>query len=47
MDNYESNYIVLRVILGFCLSDINNLMSLWYYCILLPEEEEEEEEEEE
>ena len=40
MDDYESNYIVLRIILGSYLSDINKLMPLWYYGILLPEEEE-------
>ena len=39
MKNYESNCIVLRTILGSCLSDINKLMSLWYYVIILPEEE--------
>ena len=40
MENYESNCIILRVILGSCLYDINKLMPLWYYGILLPEEEE-------
>ena len=39
MDDYESNCIVLRTILGSCLSDINKLMPLWYYGILLPEKE--------
>ena len=34
MDNYESNYIVLRTILGPFLSDINKLMSLWYYSVI-------------
>ena len=38
MDIYESNCIVLRSILVFCLSDINKLIPLWYYGILLPEE---------
>ena len=38
MDNYESKYIVLRPILGSCLSDINKSMPLWYYGILLPKE---------
>ena len=41
MDDCESNCIVLRSILGPCLSDINKLMSLWHYGILLPEEAEE------
>ena len=41
MDDCESNCIVLRSILGPCLSDINKLMSLWQYGILLPEEAEE------
>ena len=40
MDDYESNCIVLRSILGSCLSNINKLIPLWYYDILLPEEEE-------
>ena len=39
MENYEFNCIILRVILGSCLYDINKLMPLWYYGILLPEEE--------
>ena len=43
MDNYESNYIILRAILGSCFSDINKLIPLWQYGVLLPEEEEEEE----
>ena len=34
MDDYKSNCIVLRTILGSCLSDINKLMTLWYYGIL-------------
>ena len=41
MDNYESNSIVLRAILGFCLSSINKLTPLQYYGIPLPEEKEE------
>ena len=40
MDNYESNCIVLRTILGFCLSGINKFMPLWHYSILLLEEKE-------
>ena len=40
MDDDESNCIVLRTILGSCLSDINKLMLLWHYGILLLEEEE-------
>ena len=39
MDNYESNCIVLRVILSSCLSSINKLLPLWHYGILLPKEE--------
>ena len=39
MYNYEFNCIVLRAILGSCLSSIDKLMILWYYGILLPEEE--------
>ena len=41
MDDYESNCIVLRSILGSCLSDINKLMPLWHYGIILPETAEE------
>ena len=41
MDDYESNCIVLRSILGSYLSNINKLMPLWHYGILLPEEAEE------
>ena len=37
MDDYESNCIVLRSILGSYLSDINKLMPLWHYGIILPE----------
>ena len=40
MEDCEANCIVLRSLLGFCLSDINKLMPLWYYGILLTEEEE-------
>ena len=40
MDNYESNCIILRTILGSFLSDINKLTILWPYSILLPEGEE-------
>ena len=39
MYNYEFNCIVLRAILGSCLSSIDKLMILWYYGMLLPEEE--------
>ena len=41
MDDYESNCVVLRSILGSYLSDINKLMSLWHYGILLPKAAEE------
>ena len=41
MDDYESNCIAVRSILGSCLSDINKLMPLWYYGIILPEAAEE------
>ena len=40
MDDCEANCVVIRSLLGSCLSDINNNMSLWHYGILLPEEEE-------
>ena len=40
MKDCEANCIVLRSLLGSCLSDINKLMPLWYYGILLPKEEE-------
>ena len=40
MDDCKANYVVIRSLLGSCLSDINNNMSLWHYGILLPEEEE-------
>ena len=39
MEDCEANCIVLRSLLGSCLSDINKLMSLWYYSILLSKEE--------
>ena len=41
MDDYESNCIVLRSILGSCLSDINKLIPLLHYGIILPEAAEE------
>ena len=41
MDDYESNCIVLRSILGSYLSDVNKLMPLWHYGIILPEAAEE------
>ena len=41
MDDYESNCIVLRSILGSCLSDIDKLMPFWHYGIILPEAAEE------
>ena len=41
MDDYESNFIVLRSISGSCLSNINKLMPLWHYGIILPEAAEE------
>ena len=40
MDSYESNCIILGIILGSFLSDIKKLAQLWYYGILLPEKEE-------
>ena len=40
MDDYETNYIVLRTILDSCLSNINKLKPLWHYGILLTEIEE-------
>ena len=39
MDTFESNCIVLRTILGSCLSGIIKLMPLWHYGILSLEEE--------
>ena len=41
MEDCEANYVVLRLLLGSCLSDINKNIPLWHYGILLPEEEEE------
>ena len=40
MEDREANCVVIRSLLGSCLSDINKNMTLWYYGILLPEEEE-------
>ena len=40
MEDCEANCVVIRSLLGSCLSDINKNMSLWHYGILLPEEEE-------
>ena len=40
MEDCKANCIVLRSLLGSCLSDINKLLPLWYYGILSPEEEE-------
>ena len=40
MEDCEANCVVLRSLLGSCLSDINKNMPLWHYGILLPEEEE-------
>ena len=37
MDDYESNCIVLRSILGSYLSDINKSIPLWHYGTILPE----------
>ena len=39
MDSYESNCIVLRAILGSCLSNMNKLIPLWNVGILLSEKE--------
>ena len=41
MEDCEANCVVLRSLLGYCLSDINKNIPLWHYGILLPEEEEE------
>ena len=30
MDDYEANCVVIRSLLGSCLSDINKNMPLWY-----------------
>ena len=40
MEDCEANCVVIRSLLGSCLSDINKNISLWHYGILLPEEEE-------
>ena len=40
MEDCEANCVVIRSLLGSCLSDINKNMPLWHYGILLPEEEE-------
>ena len=39
MEDCEANCVVIRSLLGSCLSDINKNMPLWHYGILLPEEE--------
>ena len=39
MEDREANCVVLRSLLGSCLSDIDKNMTLWHYGILLPEEE--------
>ena len=41
MEDCEANCVVIRSLLGSCLSDINKNMPLSHYGILLPEEEEE------
>ena len=41
MEDCEANCVVLRLLLGSCIYDINKNIPLWYYGILLPEEEEE------
>ena len=40
MEDCEADCIVLRSLLGSCLSNINKLLPLWHYGIMLPEEEE-------
>ena len=40
MKDCEANCVVLRLLLGSYLSDINKYMPIWHYGILLPEEEE-------
>ena len=40
MEDFEANYVVLRSLLGSCLSDINKNIPSWHYGILLPEEKE-------
>ena len=39
MEDCEANCVVLRSLLGSCLSDINKNVPLWHYGILLTEEE--------
>ena len=39
MEDCKANYVVLRSLLGSCLSDINKNMPLWHYGILIPEED--------
>ena len=39
MEDCEANCVVLRSLLGSCLSDINKNMPLWHYGILLTEDE--------
>ena len=39
MEDCEANCVVLRSLLGSCLSNIDKNMTLWHYGILLPEEE--------
>ena len=40
MEDCEANCVVLRSLLGSCLSDINKNISLWHYGTFLPEEKE-------
>ena len=40
MEDCEANCVILRSLLGSCLSGINKNIPLWHYGILLPEEEE-------
>ena len=40
MEYCEANCVVLRSLLGSCLSDVNKNMPLWHYDIRLPEEKE-------
>ena len=47
MVDCEANCVVIRSLLGSCLSNINKKIPLWHYGIILPEGEEGEEEEEE
>ena len=39
MEDCEANCVVIRSLLGSCLSDINKNMPLWHHGILWPEEE--------